>query len=135
MYNALLLLYFYYLGVNNLKLTQKEALYNQFKSMTDEQLKEIIADNEYEEVAKKVARDILSSDRKEYLQRQEEIKQTEQHQENIQQQKYKAQQTNPLYDDIHQMAKDIRFMRNLIIALLCFSVVVSVIILILAKAI
>ena len=135
MYNALLLLYFYYLGVNNLKLTQKEALYNQFKSMTDEQLKEIIADNEYEEVAKEVARDILNSDRKEYLQRQEEIKQTEQHQENIQQQKYKAQQTNPLYDDIHQMAKDIRFMRNLIIALLCFSVVVSVIILILAKAI
>ena len=123
------------MGVNNLKLTQKEALYNQFKSMTDEQLNDIIADNGYEEVAKKVARDILSSDRKEYLQRQEEIKQTEQHQENIQQQKYKAQQTNPLYDDIHQMAKDIRFMRNLIIALLCFSVVVSVIILILAKAI
>lgn len=135
MYNALLLLYFYYLGVNNLKLTQKEALYNQFKSMTDEQLKEIIADNEYEEVAKEVARDILNSDRKEYLQRQEEIKQAEQHQENIQQEKYQAQQTNPLYDDIHQMAKDIRFMRNLIIALLCFSVVVSVIILILAKAI
>lgn len=135
MYNALLLLYFYYLGVNNLKLTQKEALYNQFKSMTDEQLKEIIADNEYEEVAKEVARDILNSDRKEYLQRQEEIKQAEQHQENIQQEKYQAQQTNPLYDDIHQMAKDIRFMRNLIIALLCFSVVVSVIILILAKAV
>ena len=135
MYNALLLLYFYYLGVNNLKLTQKEALYNLFKSMTEEQLKEIIADNEYEEVAKEVARDILNSDRKEYLQRQEEIKQAEQHQENIQQEKYQAQQTNPLYDDIHQMAKDIRFMRNLIIALLCFSVVVSVIILILAKAI
>lgn len=118
-----------------MKLTQKEALYNQFKSMTDEQLKEIIADNEYEEVAKEVARDILNSDRKEYLQRQEEIKQAEQHQENIQQEKYQAQQTNPLYDDIHQMAKDIRFMRNLIIALLCFSVVVSVIILILAKAV
>ena len=118
-----------------MKQTQYQILYNQFKSMTDEQLNDIIADNGYEEVAKKVARDILSSDRKEYLQRQEEIKQTEQHQENIQQQKYKAQQTNTLYDNIHQLTNDISFMNNLIIALLCFSVVVSVIILILAKAI
>ena len=39
-----------------MKQTQYQILYNQFKSMTDEQLNDIIADNGYEEVAKKVAR-------------------------------------------------------------------------------
>lgn len=41
-----------------------------------------------------------------------------------QQIKKDAQQTNPLYDDIHQIARDLRFIKNYLI----FSIVVGVIV-------
>ena len=41
-----------------------------------------------------------------------------------QQIKKDAQQTNPLYDDIHQIAGDLRFIKNYLI----FSIVVGVIV-------
>lgn len=83
--------------------------------MTDEQLNSIINDNDYEPIAKEVAKKILNSDRKEYHQRQNELQKQAEYQEKINEEKYQAQQTNPLYDDIHQMAKDIHLIKNFII--------------------
>lgn len=38
-----------------------------------------------------------------------------------------AQQNNPLYDDIHQIAGDLRFIKNLIIAGLVLSVILGIV--------
>ena len=97
-----------------MKLTQRQLLYEQYKTMSDDNLRLIISDNDYENLAKDVAKEILNSDRTEYHQKQEDIKRAEQRHEENKNTKISAQQTNPLYDDIHQIAKDVSFIKSIL---------------------
>lgn len=106
-----------------MKLTQRQLLYEQYISMSDDKLKAIINDSSYEELAKEVAKEILNSDRTEYNQKQEDIKRAEQRHEENKNAKISAQQTNPLYDDIHQIAKDISFIKNVIVIGITLTVI------------
>lgn len=117
-----------------MKLTQRQSLFEQYKMKSEEELKAIIADDGYEDIAKDVAREILNSDRTEYHKGQEEIKQAEQRYEQINQEKKSAQQVNPLYDDIHQIANDVRFIKNVIIAGVVISVALTIISIIINSA-
>lgn len=89
-------------------------LYLQYKNKTDEELLKI---------AKDVAKDILSSDRTEYY---NSIKAKIENDEKIQQ-KMELTKSHPLYEDIHQIAGDIRFLKNLIIVGLVLGVVLILI--------
>lgn len=100
--------------------TQYQSLYRQFKMKSEEELRNIVDDKDYDATAKQVATDILSSDRKEYKQRQQQIIQEEQQAA----QDRAWRESNPLYDDIHKMAEnsdkiynDIHFIKT--IALVC----------------
>lgn len=110
-----------------MKLTQRQLLYEQYKTMSDDKLNIIINDNSYEDLAKEVAKEILNSDRTEYHQKQEDIKRAEQRQEENKNAKISAQQTNPLYDDIHQIAKDISFIKNVIVIGIIISFIIIII--------
>lgn len=57
----------------------------------------------------------------------EEIKQQEHQEEQRIQRKLTAQENDPLYDDIHQIAGDLRFIKNLIIFGLVCGVVLGII--------
>ena len=94
-----------------MKQTQTQILFERYKMMSDEQLQEIIDDDSYEESAKRIAREILESDRTEYRTVNEEKAQQRQREAS----KQLARQTDPLYDDIHQIACDLRFIKNCII--------------------
>lgn len=110
-----------------MKKTQRQSLYNQYKNYSDKQLTEIINDDGYETIAKEIAKEILNSDRKEYHQKQKLIQEQEEYQKKINQEKTSAQLTNPLYDDIHQMAHDIHTIKNIILFLLISSIGISII--------
>jgi len=96
-----------------------DSLFRQYSDKSQEELERIISsEGDYTELAKKAARDVLNSDRTKYYQ-----KITEQvNKEKAVTQKIEITQNHPLYHDIHQIAGDIRFMRNLIIAglAICF---------------
>ncbi len=103
-------------------------LYLQYKNKTDEELLKIAnSGEEYQQiakdVAKDVAKDILSSDRTEYY---NSIKAKIENDEKIQQ-KMELTKSHPLYEDIHQIAGDIRFLKNLIIVGLVLGVVLILI--------
>lgn len=99
------------------------ALYNRYKLSSEEELQKITVANGYTEIAETVAKDILNSDRTEYNQKIREYEEMEE-QQRI---KEVAQQNNPLYDDIHQIAQDLHFIKNLIIVMLILSIIVGVI--------
>ena len=96
--------------------SQRQALYNQFKHMDNNELTQIINDNSYDALAKEVAQEILSSDRQSYYQRQASLQAVEEQQRKNEAIKANAKQINPLYDDIHQIAQDLRFIKNSMIA-------------------
>ena len=96
-----------------------DSLFRQYSDKSQEELERIISsEGDYTELAKKAARDVLNSDRTEYYQK--IIEQV--NKEKAVTQKIEITQNHPLYHDIHQIAGDIRFMRNLIIAglAICF---------------
>lgn len=93
----------------------RQNLYNRFKYLNDDELREIIADDSYDKTAKEVASEILSGDRKEYYEQQERMAAAEEARKSNETIKDSARQTNPLYDDLHQIAGDIRFIKNCII--------------------
>lgn len=78
-----------------------------------------------------VKTDILLADyMKQFAPNSDVVKKNEQDEivvQKIYQEKMQAQQINPLYEDIHQIAGDIRFIKNLIILSIVFGVVLSVI--------
>lgn len=124
-----------------MKLTERELLYEQYKIMSDDKLKSIINDDSYDVPAKEVAKEILNSDRTEYYQQQqmkfqaeqkqkEAIHQAEQKRKEIAQAKFSAQQADPLYDDIHQIAKDVHFIKTIFAIGVVVSAVSAVITLI-----
>lgn len=99
-------------------------LYSQYKNQTNEELS-VIANggDEYTPIAKQVATDILNSDRTDY----ENIVQ-QQNENNVRiQQKIEATENHPLYNDIHQIAGDIRFLKNLVILGIVLGIVLTVI--------
>ena len=95
-----------------------------FCDKTNEELLKIAnSGEEYQQIAKDVAKDILSSDRTEYY---NSIKAKIENDEKIQQ-KMELTKSHPLYEDIHQIAGDIRFLKNLIIVGLVLGVVLILI--------
>ena len=87
-----------------------------FNSKPTEELETIInSDEEYTDIAKRVAQDIIDTGRTEYKEQVKRYKEEQRKQEAIQNEKYQNILTNPLYDDIHQIAGDLRFIKNLII--------------------
>ena len=91
--------------------TKYQELFERYKLMSEKELKEIISSDEYDYEAKRIAQEILNSDRIEYYNTQEEQKRAEL----INEKKNAARETDPLYDDIHQIAGDLRFIKNFII--------------------
>ena len=95
-------------------------LFSQYKNMTDEELLKIVnSGDEYQPIAKEVANDILKSDRSEYYQN---IKESER-KEVERRQKIELTESHPLYNDIHQIAGDFRFFKNLTIIALILGVI------------
>lgn len=103
-------------------------LFGMFNTKTTEELETIInSDDEYTEVAKRVAQDIINTGRLEYKEQVKRYKEEKKKQEAIQQEKQQNLLTNPLYDDIHQIAGDLRFIKNLIIVGLVCGILVSLV--------
>lgn len=99
-------------------------LFSQYKNMTDGELLKIVnSGDEYQPIAKEVANDILKSDRSEYYQN---IQKSEK-QEAERQQKIELTENHPLYNDIHQIAGDIRFLKNLIIVGLILGIFLTLV--------
>lgn len=99
-------------------------LYLQYKDKTNGELNLIAnSEDEYTPIAKQVANDVLNSDRTDYehkIQQQNDKYAKEQ-------QKIKSTLNHPLYDDIHQIAGDIRFLKNLVILGIVLGVVLTII--------
>lgn len=96
-----------------------DSLFRQYSDKSQEELEMIISsEGDYTELAKKAARDVLNSDRAEYYKKIAE----QENKEKAVIQKIEITQNHPLYHDIHQIAGDIRFIKNLIIAglAICF---------------
>ena len=99
-------------------------LLSQYKNMTDEELLKIVnSGDDYQQIAKEVASDILKSDRSEYYQN---IQESEK-QEAERQQKIELTENHPLYNDIHQIAGDIRFLKNLVIVGLILGIILTLV--------
>ena len=101
-----------------------KELFSQYKNMTDEELLRIInSGDDYQQIAKEVASDILKSDRSEYYQsvQKSEKKEAER------QQKIEITKNHPLYDDIHQIAGDFRFFKNLTIVGLVLAIIFTIV--------
>lgn len=103
-------------------------LFAMFNSKTTEELEAIISsEEEYTDIAKCVAQDIIDTGRTEYKEQVERYKEEQRKQKSIQQEKYQNALTNPLYDDIHQIAGDLRFIKNLIIVSIVCGFVLGII--------
>lgn len=96
-----------------------DSLYNQYKLEDEDFLKSVTVENGYTEQAEQVAKDVLSSDRKEYHELQRRVEERVLFDEKME----KERTNNPLYEDIHQMATDIRFIRNFIIVSMILAVI------------
>ncbi len=96
-----------------------QTLIEQFSMYDLKDLQEILDDEESSEEAVKAAEYILSGKSVEREKYQSEVKKQEQlikeKQDNI--------ISNPLYDDLHQLAGDIRFIKNIIIVGIIFEIV------------
>lgn len=88
-----------------------ESLRKQYEMYSEEELRKITVDNGYTEVAEQVAKELLIGEREAFKKAQEE----EVHREQKAMRVSAAREENPLYDDIHQIAGDLRFIKNLII--------------------
>ena len=94
-----------------------QALIEQFAMYNQEDLKEILNDNESSEEAIIAARYILSGESVEAKNFQSEIRKHE----TLIKEKQDNMLSNPLYDDLHQLAGDIRFIKNIIIIGIIFE--------------
>lgn len=99
-------------------------LYSQYRDKTNEELSVIAnSGDEYTPIAKQVANDVLNSDRTEY-----EHKIKQQNDRYVkEQQKIESTLNHPLYNDIHQIAGDIRFLKNLVILGIVLGVALTII--------
>lgn len=100
-----------------------ESLRKQYEMYSEEELRRITVDNGYTEVAEQVAKELLSGEREVLKKMQEEEAYREQKALRIS----AAREDNPLYDDIHQIAGDLRFIKNLIIIGLVCAFVLGVV--------
>lgn len=97
-------------------------LYNIYKNMSQKELEEIVnSKDEYREIAKKVASDILNSDRTEYYNNIKQHNAIKQDYNN----KIEKMKNHPLYFLINQIANDIRFFKILTIVLLIISIIIG----------
>lgn len=99
-----------------------DSLYNQYKLKDEDFLRGITVENGYTEEAEQVAKDVLASDRKEY----KEIQRQAEERELFEEKMTNDRANNPLYEDIHQMATDIRFIKNLIIASIVLAAIAGI---------
>lgn len=99
-------------------------LFSQYKNMSDEELFKIAnSGDDYQQIAKEVASDILKSDRSEYYQSIEKSERKEaEHQ-----QKIELTENHPLYNDIHQIAGDLRFLKNLVIVGIVLGIILTIV--------
>ena len=87
-----------------------QTLVEQFAIYDQEDLKEILSDNESSEEAIAAAKYILSGESIAAKNFQSEIRKHE----TLIKEKQNNMISNPLYDDMHQLAGDIRFIKNII---------------------
>lgn len=94
-----------------------QTLVEQFAMYNQEDLKEILNDNESSEEAITAAKYILSGESVEAKNFQSEIRKHE----TLIKEKQNNMISNPLYDDMHQLAGDIRFIKNIILIGIIFE--------------
>ena len=94
-----------------------QTLVEQFVIYDQEDLKEILSDNESSEEAIAAAKYILSGESIEAKNFQSEIRKHE----TLIKEKQNNMISNPLYDDMHQLAGDIRFIKNIILIGIIFE--------------
>lgn len=99
-----------------------EMLVEQYKFKDEDALREITVENGYTDEAEQAAKDVLASDRKEY----HELKKREEDREIFEEKLSQDRFSNPLYEDIHQMAMDVRFIKNIFIASIIIAVIVGI---------
>ena len=99
-----------------------DSLYNQYKLKDEDFLKSITVENGYTEEAEQAAKDVLSSDSKEY----NELQRIAEEREAFEEKMLQDRVNNPLYEDIHQMATDIHFIKNLIIVSLVIAAIAGI---------
>lgn len=99
-------------------------IYKQYSEKSDDELYQIInSSGEYRDIAKQVANDILQSDRTIYNQEVKDRNDSYISEQN----KAKLTENHPLYNDIHQIAGDIRFIKNLIVVGIAVTLCLSII--------
>lgn len=106
------------------------SLFNRYKMYSEDELKNITVANGYTEIAEKVANDILQSDRQDYnLKLQQDLLQNEREKICGQKEKEKndARENHPLYDDIHQIAKDIHFCKTVVLNGIIITVILYIV--------
>lgn len=100
-----------------------QELVDQFAMYTQQDLEEILNDDESSEEALAAARYILSgesNEAKEYRAKAEKYNELLSEREN-------KMVSDPAYDDIHQMAGDIRFLRNTVIVWSVLYIIITLI--------
>lgn len=98
-------------------------LYNRYKLYSTEELKEITVENGYTKEAEEVAFNILSGNRTEYHQK-IQLQQEQEMMELLKKQKQKEfKQAFPSYNDIHQIAEDLRFLKNVTIIFIALFII------------
>jgi hypothetical protein len=94
-----------------------QTLVEQFAMYNPNELQEVINDNESSNEAVKAAKYILSGESAEQKTYQTEI----QKHESLLKERQDNAISNPLYDDLHQLTGDIRFIKNIIIIGIIFE--------------
>ena len=94
-----------------------QTLVEQFAIYDQEDLKEILSDNESSKEAIAAAKYILSGESIKTKNFQSEIRKHE----TLIKEKQNNMISNPLYDDMHQLAGDIRFIKNIILIGIIFE--------------
>lgn len=95
---------------------EQQRLFEQYSTFSDDRLRAIINDDSYEDYAKQVAISVLNSDRTEYLNKLNAQQKQDQQRKEATIIKNTAQQTDPLYDDIHNIARNVRIIKNVLLA-------------------
>ena len=97
-----------------------ESLQQQFSQLSDEQLSEIVSNNRYADLPRKIASDILQS-----REANQQAQQAMQDEQQLQEAKRSALLMNRLYDDIHQIAKDVSFMKSFLVFCIILAVIAA----------
>ena len=99
-------------------------LIDRYKYEDEDFLKRVTVENGYTEMAEKAAQTVLNGNREEYNRLEEERNEIRRKNAEL----WDSREKNPLYEDIHQMAKDIRFFKTIFVINMIIEILAGVLI-------